>query len=80
MTLDWNALGTALRQSALDAHDGELPPVTLAYSFLLDNPECFLPDQSEMDEPGPVAEWPAYMPQEPNIELIAAYYRAGDSE
>ncbi len=61
---DWTKLGSALRASALDAHDGELPNVRIAYMFLLDNPECFTDDD----------EWPADMPQEPNIELIAAYY------
>jgi hypothetical protein len=61
--MDWTQLGRLLRQSALDAHDGELPTVYTAYSFLLDNPECFYGE-----------EWPADMPAEPNIELIAAYY------
>ena len=43
--------------------------VTIAYSFLLENPECFI-----LDENGEDQEWPADMPQEPPIELIAAYY------
>lgn len=63
MTLDWKELGIALRQAADDAHDSKTPPVTLSYQFLLDNPECFGREQ-----------WPAGMPQEPNIELIAAYH------
>jgi hypothetical protein len=84
MTLDWTALGEALRESALDAHDGVLPPLQFAYSFLLDNPECFLhvmPMEVAMSavfQADP--EWPDDMPQEPNIELIAAYYRAGEAE
>ena len=34
-------LGHALRESAIDAHDGTLPHISMAYGFLLDNPECF---------------------------------------
>ena len=41
MLMDWTKIGQTLRESALDAHDGELPSVGTAYSFLLDNPECF---------------------------------------
>lgn len=67
--LDWTKLGRALRASADDAHDGKTPDVTIAYSFLLENPECFI-----LDENGEDQEWPADMPQEPPIELIAAYY------
>ena len=62
--MNWTALGKELKASALDAHDGQLPHIDIAYSFLLDNAECF----SDSDE------WPADMPQEPNIEIIAAYY------
>jgi hypothetical protein len=62
--LDWTALGTALRGSAMDAHDGELPNVSIAYQFLLDNPECFTDGDS----------WPDDMPNEALVELIAAYY------
>ncbi len=68
MNLNWLKLGTDLRASALDAHDGNLPPIDIAYSFLLDNPGCFGDDE----------EWPADMPQEPNIELIAAYYSVSE--
>lgn len=64
--LDWTKLGKELRDSADDAQEGDTPSIEIAYSFLLDNPECF----SDSDE------WPADMPQKPNIELIAAYYRA----
>lgn len=74
-TLNWTELGRELRQSAMDAHDGELPDVGRAYAFLLDNPECF--SQSEWPATAInecVYEWPADMPSEPNIELIAAYY------
>lgn len=69
LELDWAKLGTELRQAALDAHDGDLPQVEIAYSFLLDNPECFANSAGV-----PVEEWPAAMPQEPNIILITAYY------
>lgn len=62
--IDWTKLGQALRESALDAHNGELPNVEVAYGFLVDNPECFKGDD---------ADWPVDMPVEPNIELIAAY-------
>jgi len=65
MKLNWQKLGAELRQSALDAHAGELPHVDMAYGFLLDNPECFQAD----DQP-----WPDDMPGEPPLELIAAYY------
>lgn len=101
MTLDWTKLGQALRESALDAHGGVLPPLQFAYSFLLDNPECFLPENPPVrrislegltpssvelacmlngisDGPA-IPQWPADMPQEPNMELIAAYYDSGAS-
>ena len=84
MKLDWTLLGQALRASALDAHDGELPSVEIAYAFLLDNPDCFTVPGLESFFPGADldapylddAEWPAGMPHEPNIEVIAAYYAA----
>jgi hypothetical protein len=60
-----------LRKSADDAHDGRTPDVTIAYSFLFENPECFI-----LDENGEDQEWPADMPQVPPMELIAAYYEA----
>lgn len=65
--LDWTALGKELRQNSLDAHR-EVVDVNFAYGFLLCNPDCFLGDD---------ASWPKGMPQEPNIELIAAYYDDG---
>jgi hypothetical protein len=64
-TLDWARLGAELRVSAKDAHDGNLPPVEMAYGFLVANPECF-----------GFEEWPADLPAEPNDELIAAYLGA----
>jgi hypothetical protein len=70
LNLDWKALGKALRQSADDAHEGDTPSVDLAYSFLLDNPECF----KQTDENGDCEDWPEGMPQEPPVELVAAYY------
>lgn len=66
--LNWSELGKAARISADDAHEGETPTVDVAYSFLLDNPECFNDSY----------EWPADMPVQPNIEFIAAYYRVGE--
>ncbi len=51
--LNWTKLGKALRVSAKDAHDRNLPDVRIAYSFMLDNPECFI-DQDV---------WPDDMPQ-----------------
>jgi hypothetical protein len=60
--MDWTKLGRELRQFADDAHDGSTPSVDIAYEFLLNNPECF-----------GCEEWPADMPAEPPIELIAAY-------
>lgn len=65
-------LGHALRESALDAHGGDLPPIAIAYEFLLDNPECFADFASIGMDGEPI--WPADMPAEPTIELIAAYY------
>lgn len=62
--INWTSLGRDLRQSARDAHGDEIPSVHFAYDFLLANPECFIDDE----------EWPAEMPSEPGIELIAAYY------
>jgi hypothetical protein len=65
--LNWHALGLKLRVSAESAHGlnvgGEMPNVALAYSFLLDNPECF-----------GFEEWPADMPGEPNVDLACAYH------
>jgi hypothetical protein len=64
--LDWTALGHELRKTAADVHAPEdMPDADFAYQFLLDNPECF-----------GCEEWPEDMPQEANIELIAAYYGA----
>lgn len=62
--LDWLKLGNALRASATDAFDGDLPPIAAAYAFLLDNPECF----TDSDE------WPEGMPTEAPTDLIAGYY------
>lgn len=63
--MNWNELGRAAREAADDAFDGIAPHVDVAYTFLCDNPACFGCD-----------EWPVPMPPEPNIEFIAAYYRA----
>ena len=93
--LNWTKLGRELRQSAMDAHNGELPDVRLAYAFLLDNPECFI-DADILHEINGLfnagcgcltmadveignVDWPmemdgGFMPADPNIELIAAYY------
>ena len=62
---DWSALGIELRQSALDAHEGVLPAASIAYDFLLANPECF----------GRGDRWPEDMPARPPPELAAAYYK-----
>lgn len=64
MDINWTDLGRELRQSARDAHGSDIPFVDFAYDFLLANPECFIDGD----------EWPADMPSEANIELIAAYY------
>ena len=63
--LDWSALGAALRQSAMDVHDGKLPDVGVAYSFLRDNPECFLGEDTT---------W--HMPAEPPLAFRLAYHHA----
>ncbi len=67
MELDFEKLGTELRQSADDAHDMETPPVHFAWDFLIENPECFGWD-----------EWPADMPQAPPEAAIDGYYHASD--
>jgi hypothetical protein len=84
--IDWPKIGEALRESAIDGHEGldpvdahgryldihGAPPVTEAYSFLLDNPSCFCPwDGATETEP----EWPLDMPANPPAALVAAYYR-----
>ena len=61
--INWSDIGKELRTGADDAHEGVTPDIRIAYSFLLDNPECF-----------GFEEWPEDMPQRPNIELIAAYF------
>ncbi len=61
---EWIVMGRCLRECADDAHEGDTPIVSYSYQFFLDNPECF----SDSDE------WPAGMPAEPPIELIAGYY------
>lgn len=63
--IDWTELGTRLRESADDAHDGQTPSIDIAYSFLLDNAELF----------GGADEWPAGMPQEAPEDLYRAYRR-----
>ena len=70
--LNWTRIGKSLRASALDAHDGALPPVDLAYSFLSGNPECFIDSN----------EWPADMPtmttvRQGGAETLAFTYHAG---
>ena len=62
--LDWTLLGHELRLNDQDAHGDNLLGVMDAYSFLLDNPECFTGGQNG---------WPEDMPQEPNLELIIGY-------
>lgn len=66
MTLNYTTLGAAVRQFALEAREGVLPHVSIAYKFMLDNPECF--------SAGDTAELPA----EPPVEFIVGYY--GTSE
>lgn len=61
-TLDWAMLGRELRASAGDAHEGNTPSLDFAYSFLLDNPECF-----------GYEEWPADMPAVAPEELQRTY-------
>jgi hypothetical protein len=62
MDLDFTELGRELRASADDAHEGDTPSIDLAYSFLLDNPECFGYDG-----------WPEGMPETAPEELQRAY-------
>ena len=71
--IDWSQLGSDLRMSATDAHDGQTPEVNIAYSFMLDNPECFLGDSSAFSLEWVF--WPKDMPTEPPAALVATYYR-----
>jgi hypothetical protein len=61
MTLDFTALGRAVRQNALDAHE-ELPNVSIGYSFMCDSRDCF-----DLD-------WDLKLPADPPAEFVAAYY------
>ena len=47
--IDWRNIGAMLRRSAMDAHNGELPSFTVAWSFLQDNPECFFDCAEDSD-------------------------------
>jgi hypothetical protein len=49
--LDYTKLGAMLRASALDAHNGELPSLDIAYTFMLDNPEYFIDGDEWSDMP-----------------------------
>lgn len=60
--IDWRKLGEALRENATEAFGATMPPLDSAYTFLLDNPECF-----------GYEEWPADMPQTAPEELQRAY-------
>ena len=59
--LDWWRLGLELRLAAFDAW-GRLPHPADAYGFLIQNPELF-----------DYQAWPAGMPREAPLDLIAAY-------
>ena len=61
--INWTDIGHCLRECAMDAHEGWLPPLAVAWDFLLDNPPAFVGE-----------EWPDNMPDEAPLELIAAYY------
>ena len=66
-TQDWTALGVALKAAAHDAYPGEpLPPLQIAWSFLLANPACF----GNGEEP-----WPADMPATAPDEVRAMWVR-----
>ena len=62
-TIDWAKMGYELRDSALDAHDGILPHLDIAWAFLRENPECF-----------GFEEWPVDIPADAPPELAAAYF------
>lgn len=64
--IDWTEMGRQARQSAMYAHNGELPGIDIAYSFFSDNPECF-----------GFTVWPE-IPEEPNAEFVAGYYGADE--
>ncbi len=64
--LDWRKLGRDLRKQTDEAHNGMTVRCEMAYSFMLNNAECFL--EAVYDE------WPAGMPEQPPVELVLAYY------
>ena len=68
--LDWRKIGEYARESATDAHDGELVDPSIAYSFVCqDNTmEWIYPEMPEDSE------WPEGMPLFPPDEFLAAYY------
>ena len=66
--LDWLDLGKQARQAVEDCGTLDVQQIDDAYSFLLDNPECFL-----------FTEWPADMPKGPRVEFLAGYFGLGDS-
>lgn len=61
---DWWKFGVLLREATLDAWDGELIDSSIAYEFLLENPECFGRDD----------EWPENMPKVPPPALVDGYH------
>jgi hypothetical protein len=78
---DWSKIGAALRDSAIGARLGPdggygvasvdaygAPSILSAYSFLLYNPDLFIPADEGTD-------WPIDMPIHPPAALVAAYYR-----
>ena len=66
--IDFTKLGQDARVSADDAHEGDTPSVSLAYSFVLDNPECFMGSTDVNDQ------WPEDMPTEAPLAFIEGYY------
>ena len=69
--IDWRNIGAMLRRSAMDAHNGELPSFTVAWSFLQDNPECFF-DCAEGDSEY-LNDFPCHGSAEMSL-IVHAYY------
>ena len=60
---DWRQFGQLLRESTLDAFDGELIDSDAAYEYLLENPESFGRE-----------DWPKNMPTRPPRALVDGYH------
>ncbi len=70
---NWRELALQVRESVLEAHNGELVPVSMAYQFLVDSVELFMDDAHESAF---AAEYLTFgnWPTNPPNEFIFTYY------